>query len=229
MFRETYREASDVFEISRPVISGAEEFLDRVLHHGEEVFGFEQNPTLVTVGDKIVPLKKPCLTVYQPDELKVTVFERRAPRTMNYAPKFHYAAGKFMHKSRALSYGLEVAGLPYDINPEEQREPLLRFSSVQPNNDFGVRGVGHELALSPDITPVTLMMIDQSRLCFRALSGISRRIMQPGSSLPINVPFARVPEMVRGTDLAEFMKRITRELPLILTLGAIRNPDVINQ
>lgn len=234
-------------EISRPVVDGTVKFLDKIRQRGEYIFG-ETVSTLVedhaqSESDlkKLIGVGSPRLSLYQPGELKLTLFERRAIASMRLHGSFRNALARFESDADPYyEYAGPIDGTTYSSSPDRSLEATmnrvgykygvsdqsavrLRCDTIAPKSD-GVLDPrnGTELTLVPDYeTAESAMLVDQAGMCLRGLAYYGRKSVYPMAPTVINIPVGRLPRDVNEQERTDFLSDIKQHLPIVVTLGAI--------
>lgn len=240
-----YQKQSTSIEISRPVTNGVREFLDQARMYGNEIFGDDVS-AIIDSGDeerpgyrKLVGVGSPLLSLYHLADIRLIMFEKRAPAAMNISGTFRHALFRLgsdadpyyefvsecndlgEKNDTSLEATLQRVGLKHDI--PEQTDFVLPCDNIALRSDgiFDGRN-GGELSLVPAAeSHVTAMLVEQAGLCVRALAYHGRKSVNPMNPDIINVPIGRLPKDVSDAERQQFISRTKRLLPVYLTLGYV--------
>lgn len=191
-------------------------------------------------------IERPRLDVFRATDLRLEMLERSAPARLNYGSSFRTAAGKLIRSAgykahrpikrspeeeeareasrrrESLANKLYQIGLKFDV--VDQKHLPLWFHAVGLPIDITQDNQGQEVALIPDPKDrVTMMLVEQSKMCLRGLGMLSAKAAYPTSRTGLQIPFARLPLDASPEENSDFLKAVEEQLPVRLTLGGFKD------
>lgn len=245
------RESYQCFNVDRPILAGGDRFLVAAAHVGREVLGLfaatapaewhlqdeqvEGSARLVATHN---PLDHPVLDVYSPQDLKMVLMRRVAPKIMSARYNFSHLVGELT--TRRKPAGSRSRG-KVSHRPGKNTEDLLDDISTQAGERADNARIlcetvteGHDpvlgnfLALLPKSgTGQRLILGKQAEMAFDQVEALNPRIARGANpSIPM-VPFASIPHDISRRQYERLIEGITSSeiLPVSLVMGAV---DIYN-
>lgn len=245
------RESYQCLNIDRPILAGGDRFLVAAAHVGREVLGsfvatapaewhLESSETEsdAELAATHQPLDHPMLDVYSPQDLKMILLRRVAPKVMSSRYNFSHVVNELTTKRKATKGRHHSKALH---RPGKSNEDLLNDISTQAGEraDSGritceaiTEGydpvLGNFLALLPKSGLVQRLILGrQAEAGFDYLEELNPRIARGANpSVPI-VPFASIPHGISGRQYERLIEGLTSSeiLPVSLVMGGV---DIYN-
>lgn len=235
------RESYSYLQVDRPILSGADDFLECVNDIGVRVIGTIGSAAIaenVLVAEENAietqhrTINHPKVETYSPRELRMILLRRAVPSKMSPTFNFTHKAAQFNErrgaKSQSKRYRRSSTGSIVDqLNAVGRGQGLERVDSriiCDKVVDISDPVFGHALALSPrsgDGTTFTLTR--QARKSEQELKIMSEKIAYSSEAWTPIVPFASLPENITNAEYTKFVELIDEQLkPAIrLIMGGV--------